>query len=248
MAITPLALSALLQATALQPFRGVAARPVDLLLQQTLGTQVSLSSFGRLQSVVGGVADAAAGLRSGTGERDGVALRGTVARFVAVVNTAGRVTENELFARLVGGAGLLTDDAGGLQAVSELLRGVDDPARNGGVELGPLGIFRQPDGQLRFDAAVFTEARAADPEGVAAALDRLGETVLGVATQELSAGGRLNAATATFDFLMASLQAQQVTFGAGGATSAFTADSSLLLLNNPFLFQGADAFRLISSL
>ena len=249
MAISPLALSALLQTSALRPLSGATTSAVDPLVQQIFGTQVSLSSFGRLQSVASGVADAAAGLRAS--ERDGAALRGAVERFVAAVNTGGRVVENVLLGRLAGsvaGFGVLTDDTAALQATGELLRGVDDPARNGGVELGVLGISREGDGQLRFDTEVFNRAVAADPEGVAAALDTVGATVLGAATSELSAGGRLNAATTTFDFLIANLQLQQIGLGTGANNPLLAADSSLLLLSNPFFFRGVDAFRLIAGL
>lgn len=249
MAISPVALSALLQTTALQPIRGATLRPVDLLLQQVVGTRVSLSSFGRLQSVVAGVADVAAGLRGGPVERDAAALQGALGRFVAAVNLAGQVSEDVLFTRLLGGiASFVVDDSAALLGINELLRGVDDPRRNGGVELAGLGITRQPDGRLRLDAASFDEALAADPEGVTQALETLGETVLASATAELGANGRLNAAPVTFDFLFASLQLQQLGVGFPGAGAVADTSSTLLLLSNPFLFRGVDAFQLIAGL
>jgi len=249
MAISPVALSALLQTTALQPIGGATLRPVDLLLQQMVGTRVSLSSFGRLQSVVAGIADAAAGLRGGTGERDAVALRGALGRFVAAANIAGQVSDDVLFTRLLGGVtSLVIDDSAALLGINELLRGVDDPRRNGGVELAGLGITRQPDGRLRLDAESFDEVLAADLEGVTQVLETLGETVLASATAELGASGRLNAARVTFDFLFASLQLQQLGGGFAGAGAAVDLTSTLLLASNPFLFRGVGAFQLIADL
>lgn len=249
MAISPVALSALLQTTALQPITRATFRPVDLLLQQVVGTRVSLSSFGRLQSVVAGLADAAAGLRGGTAAREPAVLQGALERFVAAVNTAGQVSDDVLFSRLLGGlSSLVIDDSAALLGIGELLRGVDDPRRNGGVELAGLGITRQADGRLHLDAASFNDALAADPDGVAAAMRTLGETVLAAATAELGASGRLNAASVTFDFLLASLRLQQLGGVFGGAGATVDINSTLLLASNPFLFRGVDAFRLIADL
>lgn len=249
MAISPVALSALLQTTALQPIARSTFRPVDLLLQEVVGTRVSLSSFGRMQSVVAGLADAAAGLRGDTAARDPATLRGALERFVAAVNTAGLVSDDALFARFLGGLGsLVIDDSAALRGIGELLRGVNDPRRNGGVELAALGITRQPDGRLLLDAASFNDALAADSDGVTAAMRNLGETVLAAATAELGAGGRLNAASVTFDFLLASLRLQQLGGAFIGAEPAVDITNTLLLASNPFLFRGVDAFRLIADL
>lgn len=252
MAISPVALNALLQTTALQPLIGARLRPVDLLLPQLLGTTVSLSSFGRLQSVVAGVADAAAGLRGNragnTAAIEAPQLRGALERFVAAANTAGRVSENVLFTRLFSGGVVFIDDTDALLATGEILRSVDDPARNGGVEFSRLGVTRQPDGQLRLDAQAFDAAFAADPEGVVQALDNLGEAVATSAARELGAGGRLNAAAASFDLLLATLQLQSLGGIFGGAGSVTDASSALLLNSNPFLFRGVNAFQLIAGL
>lgn len=247
MAISPLALGALLQASTLQPLLGARARPVDLLLSQFTGTQVSLSSFGRLQSVVGGLADAAAGLRGSRAESGVAVLQGALERFVAAVNTGGRVTESLLLTGLFSRGSVRLDDSAALVATSELLRSVDDPLRNGGVEPSLLGISRQPDGALRFDASIFTQAFTDDPQAVVRALNTLGQNALDAATRELGAGGRLNAATATFDFLLASFQSQQLGVALGEGDEIGTLNA-LLLAGNPFLFQGVAAFRQIAGL
>lgn len=248
MAISPLALNALFETAALQPLVGIGTRPGDVLLEQIASTQVTLSSFGRLQSVASGLFDTAAGLRAGSAPRDEAALAGALERFIAAANTGQRVTDTLLLRRLVGSLGIV-DDSAALFAASALFRSIDLPARNGGVEFAALGISRQPDGQLALDREAFAAAFAADPQGVTEALDQLGRAVGQAAGDALAPGGGLARPPVDFELLFSSLRLQSLALTPNFGSSPADSGAALIRLTaNPFLFGGVDAFRLIAAL
>lgn len=248
MAISPLALQALVATTALQPLAAVGVRSSDVLLLQIASTQVTLSSFGRLQAAASGLADAAAGLRAGSAPPDEATLATALERFLSAANTGRRVSDTLLLGRLASGLGIV-DDTVALIAGSELFRGIGQAARNGGVDFASLGISLRPDGQLAFDRAAFAAAFAADPSAVADALDRLGAATEEAATAALAPGGGLASPPLNFELLFSGLQL--LPFGiVPDATTRGLDDSAALLrlTSNPFLFSGVDAFRLIAGL
>lgn len=224
--------------------RDVLRRPTEALANQLQRNEVRLSAIGRLRAAVAGVAEAATGLQREALPSADEALRQALRRFVGAANAEGRVASEVVFNRPGGGRPAALGDDGGVRlAAIELRRGVDEPSRNGGVSLRSLGLQRETDGTLSFDAAAFDQALAADREQVLRSLDSFGQQVAATAAGQLAPGANLGRTGRSLDDQLADLQERAAIQQQAADTRDENPLANLRVPNNPFLVGGVLAYR-----
>lgn len=228
--------------------RDVLRQPAEAFANQLQGNQVRLSAIGRLRAAVAGVAEAAAGLQGEAQSSADEALRQAVRSFVDAINAEVRVAREVVFNRPGGGRPGAAEDEGRVRlAAVELRRGVDETSRNGGVSLRSLGLQRETDGTLSFDAVAFDQALAADREQVLRSLDSFGRQVAATAAGQLVPGANLGRTGRSLEDQLAELEARAALRQQAGQQAADTRDensqTSSRVASNPFLVGGVLAYR-----
>lgn len=224
--------------------RDVLRRPAEALANQLQRNEVRLSAMGRLRAAVAGLAGAAAELRREVQPSADDALRQAVRDFVGAVNAEVRVASEVVFNRPGGGRPAALGDDGRVRlAAIELRRGLDEPSRNGGVNLRSLGLQREADGALSFDGTVFDQALAADRELVLRSLDSLGQQVAATASGQLAPGANLGRTGRSLEDQLAELQERAAIQQQAVDTRDENPLANLRVPNNPFLVGGVLAYR-----
>lgn len=231
--------------------RDVLRQPAEAFANQLQGNEVRLSAMGRLRAAVAGVAEAATGLQREVQPSADEALRQAVRSFVDAINAEVRVASEVVFNRPGGGWPGAAEDEGRVRlAAVEIRRGVDETSRNGGVSLQSLGLQRETDGTLSFDAA-FDQALAADRELVLRSLDSFGRQVAATAAGQLAPGANLGRTGRSLEDQLADLKGRtairQQAGQQAGQQAADTRDgnsqATSRVPSNPFLVGGVLAYR-----
>jgi len=229
--------------------RDVLRRPAGALANQLQRNEVRLSAIGRLRAAVAGVAEAATGLQREVQPAADDALQQAVRSFVDAVNAEVRVASEVVFNRPGGGRPAALGDDGRVRlAAIEVRRGVDEPSRNGGVNLRSLGLQREADGTLSFDTAAFDLALAADRDQVLRSLDSFGQRVAATANGQLAPGANLGRTGRSLEDQLADLEERAAIQQQAADTRDENPLANLRVPNNPFLVGGVLAYREVFNL
>lgn len=224
--------------------RDVLRQPAEAFANQLQGNEVRLSAIGRLRAAVAGVAEAATGLQQEARSSADEALRQAVRSFVDAINAEVRVAREVVFNRPSGGRPGAAEDEGRVRlAAFELRRGVDETSRNGGVSPRSLGLQRETDGTLSFDAVAFDQALAADREQVLRSLDTFGRQVAATAAGQLAPGANLGRTGRSLEDQLADLKGRAAIPQQAVDTRDENSQATSRVPSNPFLVGGVLAYR-----
>lgn len=173
-------------------------------------TTAQLSTFGKLQSAVSGTQTAARGLGILGSTSTAAAQKSAASDFTSAFNAA--------LASAKTAAAQPGDTATGQSAnrtSTNLLRAVG--ADSATVDaLKKVGFSLNAGGSLALDTKQLDAAQKADPAGVRATLNTLGQQVFNAATQELAGNGNVGLSLSTLSQRSGILKSQQATLSALG--------------------------------
>lgn len=174
----------------------VLAQVHERIAAQAQTVTASLSALGSFKSGLADLGTAAKGLGALSSSSTPEAIQSALAKLVTAYNATLKA------GTAVGGdAGVGRTE----RALAKAIDALDTPRGN----LAKLGIARQQDGQLALDSSALGKAVAGGAAGVADALSKLGDSLVGASTQALADDGRLSDYLTRLDKRSQALKDQQ---------------------------------------
>ena len=181
---------------------------IDKASKKTEGSKVQLSEVAQLRSAVGGVQDAAKGLKNlGNKQVSAEDAKKAVQAFAdaynkanSIANKSGQDGNNNGVSGANGSSGTAASgntkqNANSAQnVVGDLRNSVTTDTKGSAADLKKLGLSVNKDGSLSFDQKAFDKAFKEDAKGTSQALSDLGGRVERTANQKISSKGGLDQA------------------------------------------------------